>query len=132
MRKLEALYVKYLIKTPALFYAFLFVFIGVFLMMSASLKLDVVETYDAVIEGDVITIHSDQVTAPIDGRVYFYTDRNERVYQSVVERFEASDGAAVISLDGGGAADLSGGVTVGLIVGEQSLLARIFVRAGKS
>ncbi|GHV12991.1 hypothetical protein FACS1894219_07000 [Clostridia bacterium] len=129
MTKFQQWYVKYLVKNPALFYAFLGVFIAVFLIMSLNLKLDVISSYPAEIEGNSVGIQGDNPPPLSSDRLYFYTDRNERIYKANVKSSAVQDGQLLIKLDESGG--ISGEVTVDFIVGTQTLLERIFVKAGR-
>ncbi|MDD4297167.1 MAG: hypothetical protein PHC69_09445 [Ruminiclostridium sp.] len=132
MKHFQRLYVKSLIKNPALFYVFLGVFVAVFLSSSLSLKLDIVRSYPSEASGCLITIFTDDNVKINDTRVYLYKNRNERIYKTEIDSYENSEGKTILKLVKNVDSDISGDVTVDIIIGQQSLLKRIFVKAGKN
>ena len=132
MTKFEILYVKYLIKRMAFFNGFLLVFLALFLGMGLSLQLEVYASYPADVEGGQVVVWAEATLEPIDQRLYIYANRNERVYRGKWEEIYMEDNVTIIIPDqSNNLHSLAGGVTVELAVGKQSLLGRIFAKAGK-
>jgi hypothetical protein len=132
MKKFQQLYVKYLIKNPALFYGFIGLFLIIFLVLSLSIKLDVVKSYPASIAGNVISVESANAEAISGNKVYYYTNRNEKIYKSEANDISADDGEIKIVITGNEQGEISGEINIDLVVGKQALLERIFVKAGKN
>lgn len=127
MSNFSRLYVKYLIKTPVIFFLFLFTGVALFLYLTLHVNLDVTESYEAFIVEDIVTIPGEH---EVDSdTIYLYNDRNEVVYQTEIENAIIQDGNTVIDVEN--SYDLSGEIYVDIVVGEETLLERIFVKAGK-
>jgi hypothetical protein len=132
MKKFQQLYVKYLIKNPALFYGFIGLFLIIFLVLSLSIKLDVVKSYPASITGNVISVESANAETILGNKVYYYANRNEKIYKSEANDVSADGGEIIIVITGNEQGEISGEINVDLVVGKQPLLERIFVKAGKN
>jgi len=130
MKNFQRLYVKYLIKNPALFYGFIALFLAVFIGMSLTIKLDVVKSYPAKLTGNMIIVEKSDVTSTSYDCIYYYTNRNEKIYKAKVAGSFFDGGSLIINLIKN--EETVGDITIDLIVGKQTLLERIFVKAGKS
>ena len=121
------LYVKYFIKSPMLFYVFLLVGVMLFLYLSLSLQLDVVEHATANISGDTVIVAGEwELTS---NAIHLYTDRNDIVHRLNVTNVTFSGGNTLFSVDNPN--NLYGEFEVDIAVGTQTLFHRIFVRAGR-
>ena len=128
MKNFAALYHKYIIKNPVLFYSFLIVFIGLFLYMSLTLKLDVVQTMHTNISDDNY-ISLDNKYSIISDTVFLYNDRNEKIHKLKIEHIEIRDNKTLIFLNNSN--DLYGEINIEIITGKQTLLEKIFIKAGR-
>ncbi|MDR1262862.1 MAG: hypothetical protein LBK46_05165 [Oscillospiraceae bacterium] len=131
MTKFEMLYVKYLVKKPWLYYGFIAVFVTVFVAMSLFIKLDVVKSYPAVIDNDVITITAD-ASSMAPTRIFYYANRNDAVYSSEVTHVDYGDYQVFVTISSNSDGKIRGAVTVDIVAGKQTLLERIFLKAGKN
>jgi hypothetical protein len=129
--KFEQWHIKYLVKSPLLYYSFLILFVGVFLFASLSLKLDIRESFLASANGNEITVKTDSEITPFDGKIYIYHNRNEKILSESVVNTSFSKGIMRFNISNN-QTDLSGDVTIEVTTGKQSLLARIFAKAGKN
>lgn len=74
---LSKVYVKYMIKTPLVFYVFLLVSVAVYLFMAMSVKLDIIDEYEGIICDDYIVITA---KSPIETElVYIVIGDGERI-----------------------------------------------------
>lgn len=131
-RSFSQAYVKYIVKTPILFYAFLSIGIGIFLYMTLSIQMDVRVTYEAKYEkGDIVFFSSKPVEWE---KIYIYKDRNEKVYSVSVDSAVFEDNTATLHIkeaDNSAFKELSGDVYVDVTKTTESLFERIFKKAGK-
>lgn len=126
-RKFSALYVKYLIKKPIVFYSFLLLFVALFVCLTQSLKLDVFESAQAVISGDTVVLN-----VPLTGsqtEILVYQNRNEKVYTLTVVDMAVKENQTVVTVED--ACGLSGPVTAEVVTGRETLFERIFMKAGR-
>lgn len=128
-RRFSRTYVKYIIKTPLVFYLFLAAGVMLFLYMTLSLKLDVMQTYDAAISGNTVTVSCEPHM--VSDTVYLYSDKNEEIFKVKAEDIRTADGCIVFTVSSLALSELRGDVCVELVVGRQTLFTRIFVNAGK-
>ena len=127
MGKFSRLYVKYIIKTPVVFNLFLLTGVLLFLYFSLNLKLDVIQNTDADIENNRVTVEG-KYTAQSD-MLYLYNDRNEKVYKYRIEQIDYEKNQTVFVVNNSDG--LSGKIQAEIVIGSQTLLERIFIRAGK-
>lgn len=133
MTRFQRFYVKHLIKSPVFFYSFLLFFVALFLVMSLTLQLNEYGVYDAIIEGDKISVEAAD-TSVINSHVYYYVYRSEHVYSAKISEVEYRDGKTILTVSSGESEALPniGAVTVELVSGTRSLLERIFMDAGRA
>lgn len=125
-RSFSQLYVKYIIKTPILFYAFLSFGILIFLYFCLTLKLDNVESAEAEIKNNYVIIDGEYTVC--SNVIYLYYDRNEVIYKYFIGSQDNSDEQTIIEVNNNN--NLSGKINVDIVVGKQTLFERIF-GAGK-
>ena len=130
MKRMEHLYVRFIVKFPVVFYMFLFFFFGVFIFTTYSVKLDSFQSYQATLEGNKIFIRDAAGVIPVKKYIYIYKDRSMRVYKANYSSLTLEDGIVKLTLDNSNL-DISGQIMIDLIVDEQTLLERIFIRVGK-
>ena len=124
--KFSKFYVKHIIKKPFVFYGFLGFGIGLFLYLSLTVKLDVVQSVPAEVSGHQITLKGEHDLTT--GVMYLYYDRNDRVYKLQAVRCTYEDGNTVCTVEDN--QGLSGKMDADLVLGSETLLKRIFVKAG--
>lgn len=127
--KFERIYLKYVVKSPLLFYTYLGVFIGIFVIAALKLQLEERQAYEAEIYGDKIEIPCGSALNLWDDKIYLYLDRNQKVLRLDVEESEYRDGVMYILLSQD-REDVAGRVTVEIISGKSTLLQKIFMKAG--
>ncbi len=130
-KKLEKIQVKWFIKSSIFYYSFLIIFIAIFLYISVSLKLDVRQSYDAIITGNEITMETELEILPLDGKVYIYTNRNERTVLGTIMNTYYLNGRMHFILKEV-PTNLSGEITIELTTNRQSLISRIFAKGGRN
>ena len=128
-RKFERIYLKYVVKSPLLFYAYLGVFISIFMIAASNLQLEERQAYEAEIYGDKIEIPCDSALDLWNDKIYLYKDRNQEVLHLDVEEAEYRDGVMCILLSQS-REDVTGRVTVEIISEKSTLLQKIFLKAG--
>lgn len=128
-RSFERLYMKYIVKSPWLFCAYMGIFFCVFLIVSSGLELEERRAYEAEIDGNEIVIACGSAFELFDNRVYLYRDRNQEVFVFDVKGAEYRDGVMYILLTGG-QGEISGRITVEIISGKNTLFQKIFGKAG--
>lgn len=127
MKKFSRLYVKYIVKTPVIFYLFLIIGIVLFLYFSLGLKLDVVQSVKANIEDNRFIVVGEYETQ--SDMIYLYNDRNEKIYKLKIQQIERIDGQTIFVINN--SVGLSGDIQADIVTGSQTLFERIFIKAGK-
>lgn len=131
MKKFQQRYVKYLIKNPILFYAFTILLLIVFIKLSLSIELDIVESYPANIDYNIISVEEINSESLLGSKVYYYINRNEKIYKSEVIDVFSDGGRLDIVITGNEQGVVCGAIGIDLIVGRQTLLEQIFMKVGK-
>jgi hypothetical protein len=127
MKNFSRLYVKYVIKTPAIFYLFLLIGSVLFLYLSIGIKLDVVQSMKAYIEDNGVIV--EEMYELESNTIYLYNDRDDKIYKSTVEQIKHVNGHTVFVISS--SIGLSGEIQVDIVTGSQTLFERIFIKAGK-
>jgi len=125
--KFQRLYVKYLIKSPILFYSFLLVGVLLFCVLSVSTKLDVKETFSATYNDNKVTISGEY--RPLSKVIYIYSDRNDKIHKLEYDDIRIEDGETIVTIKED--IEIAKDINIDIIVEQQTLLERIFVKAGK-
>ena len=131
LQTFSRLYVKYIIKSKVLFYVFLVAGIIGFLVMTVSLKLDIVTKYEAYFDNNKIVINENLDN--IDS-LYIYKSLNEKVYSFTVSELNHVEQYTVIYINNENENiknNLLGVVKLEIVTGQQSLFELIYMRAGK-
>ena len=122
-------YVKYMIKKPILFYSFLFLGVVGFIFGSMNIQMDIRKSYPAeYVEGQLI-IFTEEVFEPQE--VFLYTDKNDSVERYIVKEGRKEDGKLVLILEEPPQQKEEAFIAE-FTVGTESLLYRIFVKAGRA
>lgn len=127
--KFERKYLKYIVKSPILFWAYMGIFLIFFLLMTTHLKLEVRNAYDAEIVGGEISILTESEIEFLDRKIYTYKDKNQKVTLFKVASSEYKEGVMYIYLCED-QTQLSGEIVVELISGKVSLFNSILLKAG--
>lgn len=126
-KKFAAWYVKYMVKSPFVFYSFLLAGIVLFVTLSTGVRLDIVQSVKAeVLEQRVILSGEYDL---VSDKLYLYSDKNDHVYKLNVKSWEKDDGSTVCTVEND--MNLRGWMNADVVIGSQTLLKRIFVRAGQ-
>lgn len=125
--KCAAWYVKYVIKTPFVFYSFLFIGVVLFFALSMSVHLDIVQSTKAEIIEQKVVLDGEYELA--SDKLYLYNDKNDHIYKLEIISWEKEDGNTVCAVQNN--MQLSGWMNADIITGSQTLLKRIFLRAGQ-
>ena len=130
-KPLSRLYIKYIIKSKIVFYAFLAAGIVGFLVMILSIKLDIVTKYEAYFDSNKIVINEELDN--IDS-LYAYRSLNEKVYLFDVREIEYVDDYTILYIDNEDETiknNLLGIVKLEIVTGKTNLFELIYIRAGK-
>lgn len=119
-------YVKYVIKTPLVFYSFLSGGIVLFLILSLGLKIDTMQSVEACVSGREVVLGGEHNL--LSDELYLYRSRNDEVFRLRIESWEQTGGNTVCVVEDAGG--LSGNMSADIVTGAGTLLERIFVRAG--
>ena len=117
---------KYIIKTPLVFYLFLSGGILLFLILSLSLKMDIMQTARAHVSGREVVLDG-EYDILLD-ELYLYRNRNEEVFRLLIEGWEKTGGGTVCTVEDG--KSLSGNMNADIVTGSQTLLEKIFAGTG--
>jgi len=125
------LYVKYIIKSKIVFYTFLTIGVIGFLVMTLSLKIDIVTKYEAYFDNNKIVLNEylDDIES-----LYTYRNLNEKVYLFDVKEIEHVEEYTIIYVDNEDENiknNLLGIVRIEIVKDKQSLFELIYIRAGK-
>ena len=127
MNRYQKMYVKFFIKKSLLYYSFLGMFIIIFIVSAVSIKVNVINTYSAVWENDVIILNVENSSSLENiEEIYFYKNRNEKIYKEKITRIEVKNGSTYLYFSNETKEKGKNQVTVEVVVGKQSLLKRIF------
>jgi len=129
MNKYGRIYMKYVIKSPFLFYAFWIGGIILFLAMTLNTKIAVMKTFEVQVVNDTVVL--DGIQGEVGEIVYLYTDRNERVYKAAVYEKRDTLENTVLILEDGQPDMPEGRMKADIVIGEDSLLRRVFMKAGR-
>ena len=124
--------IKLFVKSSILFYVFLFCFITFFLYLTSSLKLDVRKTFNGVIDDGVLIIQSTKKISKIDDAIYIYKNKNHKVIKATIIDESFQNGCMHYCINMNELEETTGGISVDIIVGKQTLLEKIFIKAGAS
>lgn len=128
-RRFGQLYIRYVVKSSWLFYAYLGVFTGIFLFAATKLQLEERKAYEGEIQGCSIRIRSDSEPELLGDRIYLYTDKNQEVQPFSVRQTQYRDGVMHIVLYEE-QNHVQGKVTVETVSGKNTLFKKIFAKAG--
>ena len=94
MKRMEKLYLQYVIRSPALFFGVLILVLAVFFLLGAITELDVVQTYDGSLSGSRIILNTLLPVTPES--VYIYKNRGEKLLKLRITKAEQEDGQYTI------------------------------------
>ena len=124
--KFQRMYVKYIMKSPAIFILFLIIGIFLFSFIFLNLRLNIMRQ----VEVEVIDsqIFFDNIYETVSNRVYLYYDRNEEIFKFEAEKLSEENGKTVMIINN--ESNLSGEMDAEIIVGTQTLFEKIFINVG--
>lgn len=122
--------IKFFVKSPILFYLFMLCFITLFFYLSSSLQLDIRKTFSGVIDDGVLIIQSTEKICKTDDTIYIYKNKNQKVIKANIIDESFQNGSMFYSVDVSESKKLTGVISVDIIVGKQTLLEKIFIKAG--
>lgn len=132
--KFKMLYVKYAIKTPLIFYLFIFGGVCLFIYLTLTVRLDVLKSFPAKCESNSVIVYSD-ISEIECQKLYLYRNRNAKVVVVRVENMTIVDDGVtiftVLAQDIPLLSEVSGDITAEVATYSESLLKRIFVKAGR-
>ena len=126
-RKVTIGYLKYVVKSPIIFYVYVFCFLILLGCMANIVSVDRRIPYDAFAEKGRILVVNETEIELLDSRIYVYTDKNQTVETLLVSAAEFSDGIMSFTL----AQEqemFSGTITVEVITEKSTLFREIFWR----
>lgn len=135
MKKFEIFYVKYIIKSKIFFLGFIVSFLAVFLIGTMTIRVSVVESCVGELDSDGLYMECEDIENMEDihiDRLYIYQNRNEKMYQAKVKEIHERQDGVYLEIDENFEGEIEGKVSVDIVCGEQSLLKRIFVKAGRA
>ncbi|MDR0641975.1 MAG: hypothetical protein LBG07_05900 [Treponema sp.] len=133
MKAFSGFYVNYIIKNPFIFYAFLFIGAFTFIVLTLTIKINIIETYSAAVEGKTIKLENSSISDFTFEEAYVYSDRNKEVAHVSISKIDFSNNQTYIYLSESDSIKLLGfdKVNIDIVVGQRTLLETIFVRAGR-
>ena len=124
--KFQRMYVKYIMKSPAIFILFLIIGIFLFSFIFLNIRLNIMR------QGEVEVIDSqiffDNIYETVSNTVYLYYDRNEEIFKFEAEKLSEENGKTVMIINN--ESNLSGEMDAEIIVGTQTLFEKIFINVG--
>ena len=121
--RFAAWYVKYIIKSPLVFYTFLSAGVVLFIALSLGVRLDIAESTQAEVQGQQVVLDGEYELA--SDTIYLYRDRNEQVYKLKVATWKKGGSTvSIVEYNSG----LLGRMNADVVTGSQTLLERIFMR----
>jgi len=132
LKKLSKIYTKYIIKSQILFSFFLIIGTAAFLVMTLTLKIDILTRYNGIFADNRIIVN--EILDETVESVYAYKSRNDRVYSFPVTQVSYVDDYSVLhidSVDKINPNNLMGGIGIDIITGRVSLFELIFIKAGQ-
>lgn len=131
MNDLGRFYVDRIINNHALYYITMALGAFLFIFMLLSVELDNTQSAEVFVdEQGLYVVNAPEITSDT---VYIYEDRNDAVYRAVLSETAKDGDRTYLTFEKGGFPDtLSNGISIEFVTGHESLLYRIFVRAGKS
>ena len=130
-RKVNIGYLKYVVKSPIIFYVYVFCFLILLGCMANIVSVDHRIPYDAFAEkGQILVVNETEIEL-LDSRIYVYTDKNQTVETLLVSAAEFSDGIMSFTL----AQEqemFSGTITVEVVTEKSTLFHEIFLEVDRT
>lgn len=119
------IYRKYLIKSPLIFYGYLFLCLFLIFGVGSMIKLDIIETCNCSYANEQLIIPS--FHKEIRSKAVFYVNRNEKIYPIEVKDYKVVQGDMYISCSDQELCEEDKKITgqIDVIIGKESLLERI-------
>lgn len=127
-KRRQYLFVKYIIKSPILYYGYL-IFFFVFIIFAANyIKLDVRETLPGVLKDNQIILDK-RIKSPIDDEIFIYKDKSQNVWKEKVLNVNTKNGQTYLTIQNK-TNKLSGNVTVEFVTEKRTLIHILFIKVG--
>ena len=121
-KRWQYLFVKYIIKSPILYYGYLIFFLIFIIFVANYIKLDVRETLPGV-------ILDKRIKSPIDDEIFIYKDKSQSVWKEKVLNVNTKNGQTYLTMQNK-ANKLSGNVTVEFVTEKRTLIHILFIKVG--
>jgi hypothetical protein len=129
-KKKANLYVKLTVKHPLPFIICIIIGLLSLIYITVSTKLNVINTYDGLINEHSIVINNSISSVP--DKVYVYTNRNEAVYPLITtNNVSYNADSTTIYIEDNKNFINSNKVKVDITIGETTLFERVFLKGGK-
>lgn len=130
-KKMTSGYLKYVVKSPIVFYIYVIIFLLLFLLMTNAISVDRRTSYSAIVDKGQVQIVNETELELLDKRIYVYTDKNQEVLTLVVSSIEFGDGIISFILEQDQDI-LSGIVTVEAVTERSTLFHKIFSEVSRT
>ena len=130
-RKMTMRYLKYVVKSPIIFYIYILCFLILWGWMTNAVSLDSRISYTAFAKKGKILVVSENEIELLDKRIYAYNDKNQAVETLMVSVAEFNDGMMCFVL----AQEqeiFTGNITIEVVAEKRTLFDKIFAKADKT
>ena len=127
-KRWQYLFVKYIIKSPILYYGYLIFFLFFIIFVANYIKLDVRETLPGVLMDNQIILDK-RIKSPIDDEIFIYKDKSQSVWKEKVLNVNTKNGQTYLTMQNK-ANKLSGNVTVEFVTEKRTLIHILFIKVG--
>ena len=122
-------YVKHILKSGVLFFAFLALGLLTFILISLHIKIDITESYSAHFSDNKIIV-GENIYGDIE-HLYLYKVRNEKVFHCGVSEKTHFENSTIFYIDENSIGNMSGNVKIDIVTGSESLLKYMFKSIGE-
>lgn len=133
MKNASKIYVNYIIKKSLVFYLFIFVGIAVFLGLTMSTKVNVINTYNCKFQNGYIVINSSKTLNVKNA--FVYKNKDEKIYNVAIDKVVLKNSnlyLKVFSKYSHVFKNIPKKFYADIIIDKQSLLKKIFIKVGRN
>lgn len=127
-KRWQYLFVKYIIKSPILYYGYLIFFFIFIIFVANYIKLDVREILPGVLKDNQIILDK-RIKSPIDDEIFIYKDKSQNVWKEKVLNVNTKNGQTYLTIQNK-TNKLSGNVTVEFVTEKRTLIHILFIKVG--
>ena len=127
-KRWQYLFVKYIIKSPILYYGYLIFFLIFIIFVANYIKLDVRETLPGVLMDNQIILDK-RIKSPIDDEIFIYKDKKPECMERESFECKYKNGQTYLTMQNK-ANKLSGNVTVEFVTEKRTLIHILFIKVG--